>query len=208
MSRALDTLADGSYISVMTEKTDTTVEISITPNVPPAIEHFILNWGDLGGQWGVNRSVSQIHALLFLSDEPRHAEDIADRLGLARSNVSTSLKELIGWDLIRRVPVKGDRREHFEAETDVWEIAIRIARGRKQREIDPALTALRASLAEAESDPAVGRIARERLRAMLTFTETVDTWSVQMLSVPKTRLSAALKLGAKIMAYIPGSKVG
>src|ERR1700720_1512477 len=107
----------------MTETTD------ITKTLPAAVERFVLHWGDMGGKWGVNRSVSQIHALLYLSDRPRTAEEIADMLGLARSNVSNSIKELMAWDLIRRVPIKGDRREHFEAESDVWEMFMRISAG-------------------------------------------------------------------------------
>ena len=93
----------------MTEITDNRIPL------PIAIERFVLHWGEMGGQWGVNRSVSQIHALLFLSERPLTAEEIADTLGLARSNVSNSIKELLGWDLIRRVPLRGERREHFEA---------------------------------------------------------------------------------------------
>ena len=120
----------------MTEITDKSGKL------PETVERFILHWGDMGGQWGVNRSVSQIHALLYLSERPLTAEDIADALGLARSNVSNSIRELMAWDLIRRVPVKGDRRDHFEAETDLWEIALRIAAVRKEREIDPAVDAL------------------------------------------------------------------
>ena len=138
--------------------------------LPPAIEHFVLQWGDLGGKWGVNRSVAQIHALLYLSDRPLTAEDIADRLGLARSNVSNSIKELQAWNLIRRVPIKGDRRDHFEAETDVWEIFARIATGRKEREIDPAIAALRACAAEADGDPTHAtrwRIARLKAHARI-----------------------------------------
>ena len=106
----------------------------------------------MGAQWGVNRSVSQIHALLYLSERPLTAEDIADALGLARSNVSNSIRELMAWDLIRRVPVKGDRRDHFEAETDLWEIAMRIAAVRKEREIDPAVDALKTCVAGADRD--------------------------------------------------------
>src|SRR5688572_1381861 len=115
----------------------------------PAVERFVLHWGDLGTQWGVNRSVAQIHALLYLSEGPLTAEDIADKLGLARSNVSNSIKELLGWGLIHRTPVLGDRRDHFAAETDIWEIVTRIAAGRKAREIDPAEAALRACTIEA-----------------------------------------------------------
>src|SRR5215468_8612216 len=112
-----------AVISVMTEITDKTVTL------PPALERFILHWGDMGSQWGVNRSVSQIQALLYLSERPLTAEEIAETLGLARSNVSNSIKELLSWNLIRRVPVRGDRREHFEAEADVWEMFSRIASG-------------------------------------------------------------------------------
>ena len=128
----------------MTEITDKPAPLA------PAIERFVLHWGDMGGQWGVNRSISQIHALLYLSERPLTAEEIAEALGLARSNVSHSIKELLSWDLIRRVPVRGDRREHFEAETDVWEMFIRIAAGRKEREIDPAIAALKFCLSAAD----------------------------------------------------------
>src|SRR3569832_2856851 len=114
-------------------------EITVESRLPPAVEHFVLHWGDMGGQWGVNRSVSQIHALLYLSERPLTAEEIADTLGMARSNVSNSIKELLAWNLVRRVPVMGDRRDQFEAETDIWEIAARIAAGRKEREIAPAV---------------------------------------------------------------------
>lgn len=177
-----------------------------TPRLHPAIERFVLHWGDMGSTWGVNRSVSQIHALLYVSERPLTAEEIALQLGIARSNVSNSLKELIGWDLIRRVPVRGDRREHFEAETDVWTMVQRIAAGRKTREIDPAMAALRAALAEAEGDRKVSPIAVERLREMLKFVETADTWYSQMLSVPKSKLATLMKLGARIIKFIPGDK--
>src|SRR6516165_10032541 len=131
----------------MTEITDKPAPL------PPAVERFVLHWGDMGGQWGVNRSISQIHALLYLSERPLTAEEIADTLGLARSNVSNSIKELLSWNLIRRGPVKGDRRDHFEAEADVWEMFTRISAGRKERELDPAIAALRACVAEARGDP-------------------------------------------------------
>jgi DNA-binding transcriptional regulator GbsR (MarR family) len=172
----------------------------------PAVERFILQWGNMGGAWGVNRSVSQIHALLYVSERPLTAEEIAEGLGLARSNVSNSLKELMGWKLIRLAPVKGDRRDYFEAETDLWEVAALIAAGRKQREIDPAITALKASMIEAESDALVHPVARQRLKAMLEFTETVDRWHTQMLGVPKAKLAALIGLGARIVKYLPLGK--
>ena len=184
----------------MTEITDDKILL------PPAFERFVLAWGSLGGAWGVNRSVSQIHALLYLSEAPLTAESIAEALGIARSNVSNSLKELMAWGLVRRAPVKGDRRDHFEAETDIWEIAALIATGRKQREIDPALTALRACVAEAEADSRMRPVARKRLAAMLDFTETVDRWHTQMLQVPKSKLVSLIGLGARVIKFIPLGK--
>jgi len=184
----------------MTEITDDTGKF------PAPLEAFVLQWGDLGGQWGVNRSISQIHALLYLAEKPLTAEDIAETLSMARSNVSNSLKELLAWNLIRRVPVRQDRRDHYEAETDVWEIAARIAAGRKQREIDPALTALRGCIAAAEDDPKISSVARQRLQAMLDFTAALDRWYGQMLSIPQGKRDMLLKLGAKIAAFLPGGK--
>jgi DNA-binding transcriptional regulator GbsR (MarR family) len=170
------------------------------------MERFVLHWGDLGGRWGVNRSVAQIHALLYVSEHPRTAEDIADLLGIARSNVSTSLKELLAWNLIRRVPIKGDRRDHFEAEADVWEMFKRVSAGRKEREFDPAIAALRACVAEAQNDPSVHAVANERLKGLLDFVETLDRWYAQMLGVPKQKLSALIRLGTRIVSLLPGGR--
>jgi DNA-binding transcriptional regulator GbsR (MarR family) len=171
--------------------------------LPAVVERFILHWGDMGDGWGVNRSVSQIHGLLYLADEPMTAEDIAETLGMARSNVSNSLKELLSWNLIRRVPILGDRRDHFEAETDIWEVAARIAAGRKEREIDPAIAALRACVSEAADDSTITAVASKRLKEMLAFTELVDRWYTQMLRVPRSRLIALVRLGEKIVGYLP-----
>ena len=168
----------------------------------PAVERFILHWGDMGNQWGVNRSVAQIHALLYLSEHPLTAEDIAETLGMARSNVSNSLKELIGWKLVRRVPVMGDRRDHFEAETDLMEMVTRIAQGRKEREIDPAAAALRACLAEAEGDRRVSPVARARLAEMQRFVETLNHWYDQMLDVPPAKLMALVRMGSKVVNFL------
>lgn len=172
----------------------------------PAIERFVLHWGDMGGQWGVNRSISQIHALLYLSERPLTADEIAETLDLARSNVSNSIRELLSWNLIRRVPVRGDRREHFEAESDVWEMFIRIAAGRKEREIDPAIAALRLSLSEAEADVKIHPVARQRLKDLLDFVGTMETWYAQMLTVPKSKLAALIRLGARIVNLLPGGR--
>jgi DNA-binding transcriptional regulator GbsR (MarR family) len=179
--------------------TEITVE---SQKLSPAVERFVLHWGDMGNSWGVNRSVAQIHALLYLSERPLTAEDIAETLGMARSNVSNSLKELVGWKLVRRVPMMGDRRDHFEAETDLMEMVTRIAQGRKEREIDPAAAALRACLAQAEGDPRVSAIARSRLAEMQRFVETLNRWYDQMLGVPPAKVMALIRMGAKVVNFL------
>jgi DNA-binding transcriptional regulator GbsR (MarR family) len=181
-------------------------EITDKKKLSPVVERFVLQWGDMGDEWGVNRSVSQIHGLLYLAEAPMTAEDIADTLGMARSNVSNSLKELLSLNLIRRVPIMGDRRDHFEAETDIWEMAARIAAARKEREIDPAIAALRASLSEATGDPTVSAVANKRLKEMLAFIEFIERWYTQMLNVPRPRLVALIKLGEKIVSLLPAGK--
>lgn len=178
----------------MTEITD--------KNDASAKSQFILYWGDMGSQWGVNRSVAQIHALLYLSTEPLNAEQISEELGIARSNVSNSLKELVGWRLIQRVPVAGDRREHFVAETDVWEMALLIARGRKEREIDPAIRAIDMCVSQAETEKNLDHDVLKRMHAMQDFLTTADRWSAQMLSVPKSNLAALMKMGNKVLTLL------
>ena len=175
----------------------------MTEKTNAVVEAFILQWGDLGTQWGVNRSVAQIHAFLYLQSEPVTAERIAGEFSIARSNVSTSLKELQAWRLVRRVPVRGDRRDHFVAETDPWEIAQRIAEGRKQRELDPALATLARCVEDARTDPGVSATERERLEALHAFTRTADNWYGQMLALPRERLETLMKLGAKVARFLP-----
>ena len=175
--------------------TEITEQVERVATLPRAVSDFVLQWGDLGKQWGVSRSVAQIHALLYLSDVPMTAETIAEQLVMARSNVSTSLRELLDWKLIRRVPVMGDRREHFAAEQDIWAMVTCIAAGRKAREIDPAEAALKQSTALAADDAAISAGARARLDAMLDFVTTMSRWHDQMLGVPKPALMALIKMG-------------
>lgn len=170
------------------------------------MRQFVLHWGEMGGQWGVNRSVAQIHALLYLSEKPLNAEEITDILGIARSNVSNSLKELIGWKLIRRVPVMGDRRDHFEAEIDLWQMLTRIAQGRKEREIDPAVASLKLCKAEAEADKRISKVASDRINAMHDFVTTMDSWYGEMIAIPPARLTALIKMGRKVLNFLPLGK--
>ena len=140
--------------------------------------------------------------MLYLSERPLTAEAIAETLAIARSNVSTSLRELIGWKLVRRVPVMGDRRDHFEAETDLMEMVTRIAQGRKEREIDPAAAALRACMAEAERDPELSGVARRRLAEMQAFVETLNRWYDQMLGVPPNKIMALIRMGSRVVNFL------
>ncbi|WP_327751887.1 MarR family transcriptional regulator [Sphingobium sp. SJ10-10] len=170
-------------------------------SLPSAVEQFVLRWGDMGGQWGVNRSVAQIHALLFLSDRPLTAEDIADKLGMARSNVSNSLRELLAWKLAWRVPVLGDRRDHYEAETDLWQMATKVAQGRKEREIDPMVAAIRAAMEHAD-DPRISPVVRKRLHSMHDFMNTVENWYQQMLNVPPAQIMTLIRMGSKVVGLL------
>jgi len=192
-SSSLDAGGILSFISVMTE---ITVK---TDRLPPAIERFVIAWGEMGEVWGVNRSVSQIHALLYISGQPLSAEEIADRLKLARSNVSTSLRELLSWSLIRRVSVLGERRDFYEAEADVFEMVRRIAANRKAREIDPAVAALRQCLAAAETDPNVPGATCQRFREMLDVTQAVSKSFDEVIDLPTPILAKLIKMGAAVV---------
>ena len=175
-------------------------EYSAKPS--PALERFILHWGDMGATWGVNRSVAQIHALLLVSDRPLNAEEIAETLGLARSNVSNSLKELTTWDLVRRAPIRGDRRDHFEAEGDVWEMVARIVEMRKAREIDPAKTVLTACLNDARADPTASLVAVKRLDDIAELIDLLDGWYGQVKDLPKESLLPLIRMGSKAVELL------
>ena len=183
------------HISVMTEITDIN-------KLPEAVQRFILHWGDLGGTWGVNRTVAQIHALLYLTEHPLNAEDLQLQLGIARSNVSNSLKELLALKLVRRHPIPGDRRDHYVAETDVWQVARHIAAARKAREIDPALATLTDCLAAAAGDTQVTDEQIKRLRDMHEFTATMDRWYAKMSSLPSSTLSRLVSMGDAIVKVL------
>jgi DNA-binding transcriptional regulator GbsR (MarR family) len=166
-----------------------------------AIERFVVHWGEMGEMWGVNRSVAQIQALLYVADEPLTAEDIAERLRLARSNVSTSLRELLSWSLVRRVPVLGDRRDYYEAEVDMLEMVKRIAAGRKAREIDPAIGVLRACVREAAGDPEISAAVKKRFQSMLDFAEDVGRSFDEIMGLPAPVLAKLVRMGGAIARF-------
>lgn len=165
-------------------------------------QKFILHWGEMGIRWGINRTVAQIHALLYISPKPLTAEDIAETLTVARSNVSTSLKELQSWRIIRLVHVMGDKRDHFESMKDVWDMFRIVLDERKRREIDPTVALLEECLAEAAKDKDTDKNTVERLRELHRFFETTTAWYVQMRKLPATALVKLLNTGDKWLKHL------
>ena len=165
----------------------------------PVQQKFVLHWGEMGTRWGINRTVAQIHALLYLSPHPVNAEAISATLGVARSNVSTSLKERPGWGIVRLVHVMGDTRDHFEALKDTWEMFRIIADERKRSEIDPTREALRQCLDEVPGNDAY---TRERLQAMSDFFELTSNWYGQVSKWPQPVVLRFLKLGDKALRLL------
>lgn len=170
----------------------------------PVMEKYILHWGEMGTRWGVNRTVAQIHALLFLSSDPMNAEEITVTLGVARSNVSTSIKELQAWNLVKAVRLLGDRRDHFETMKDPWELFYTIAEGRKQRELDPTLSVLRECVLEGNEDKHTPEEVKQRIKDVLEFMENLDKWYSQTRALPRASLQKLIRLGAKVQAFLGG----
>src|SRR5215203_1590929 len=169
------------------------------PALTPVVQKFILHWGEMGTRWGINRTVAQIHALLYLSEKPLHAEEIAETLGVARSNVSTSIRELQNWGIVRVAHVMGDRRDHFESMKDVWEMFRTILDERKKRETDPTLHLLRESVASSKKSGGADAYTRERLNDMLQFFDLMSTWYDQTRELPTPTVVKTVKMGDKVV---------
>ena len=165
-------------------------------------EAFIVHWGEMGSSWGVNRSVAQIHALLYLSEEPLHAEQICVLLDMARSNVSTSIKELLGWRLITRTQILGDRRDHYQAIKDNWDIVLRIAEGRKKREIDPTLHMLKIVTHSKNYEKELSTAQKRQIGELLGFMETTTSWFDDIITLPQTKLLGLMKMGGKVAKFL------
>ena len=164
---------------------------------------FVLHWGEMGSMWGVNRTVSQIHALLFVHGKPMHAEELSDTLGVARSNVSNSLKELQAWNLVRVTHILGDRRDYFETSVDVWELFRTVVRERKEREFDPTIRVLREIVAspDFQKEPAD---AQDRIRSTMDLMSKLATWADEMLRLSPGTLDKVLTLGASVQKFVRG----
>ena len=167
-------------------------------DLSPTLSRFVLHWGEMGTRWGVNRTVAQIHALLYITGRPLHAEEITDTLQVARSNVSNSLKELQSWGIVKRVHVMGDSRDHFESLKEVWELFRIVLDERKKREIDPTQHVLRECIAEAEKDPKTDKYTQQKLRELAAFFNTTTAWYDQVRQWPTRALTRFVKAGDKI----------
>ncbi|AWB35278.1 GbsR/MarR family transcriptional regulator [Orrella marina] len=165
-------------------------------NLPPTTQSFVLHFGEMGSRWGINRTVGQIYALLYLSQRPLNADDICEALGFARSNVSMGLRELDSWQLIRLVHLPNDRRDHFTVPDDIWEIVRTLVEQRRKREIEPTLTMLRDILMESPASQEE-RQAQVRMREMHDLIETLTLWYQDMQKLEPDQLLNLLKLGSK-----------
>jgi DNA-binding transcriptional regulator GbsR (MarR family) len=171
-------------------------------HLSPAVEQYVLHWGEMGTRWGTNRTVAQIHALLYLSPKPLHADQICELLSVARSNVSTSIRELQSFGLVRMTHVLGDRRDYFESINDVWELFRVIIEQRKQRELNPTLTMLRNCADQVASETNTDPVTKERIRNMLEFVENTSSWYEKIREIPTSTLTKLMKLGAGITALV------
>jgi len=168
----------------------------------PAVQKYVLHWGEMGTRWGTNRTVAQIQALLYLSPEPLRADEIVDLLSVARSNVSTSIRELQSYGLVKMTHILGDRRDYFESLHDVWDLFRVIIEQRKQRELNPTLSMLRKCAAEIEAEPGTDRTTKERVKNMLRFVETTSEWYEKIREMPTPTLQKVMKMGAGIAKFI------
>ena len=168
----------------------------------PAVEKYVLHWGEMGTRWGTNRTVAQIQALLYLSPRPLHADEIVELLSVARSNVSTSIRELQSYGLVRMTHVLGDRRDYFESLHDVWELFRVIIEQRKQKELNPTLVMLRGCADEVRDEEETDPVTKERIENMLKFVESTSSWYEQISELPTSTLTKLMALGKKITTLV------
>jgi len=172
-------------------------------NLSPAVEKYVLHWGEMGTRWGTTRTVAQIQALLYLSPRPLRADEIVEALSVARSNVSTSIRELQSYGLVKMTHMLGDRRDYFECLSDVWELFRVILEQRKQRELNPTLSMLRDVAVEVDREAGTDAITKDRIRNMLEFVESTSDWYETIKEVPTPTLRRLMKLGKSITKALP-----
>ncbi|MBN3005887.1 DNA-binding transcriptional regulator GbsR (MarR family) [Chromobacterium alkanivorans] len=170
-------------------------------NLSPLVQSFVLHFGEMGSRWGINRTVGQIYALLYVSEKPLNADEIAESLSFSRSNVSMGLKELESWRLVRLQHFPGDRREYFSTPDDVWAIFKTLAEERKKREVEPTLTMLRGAIMETPASDAE-RHAQQRMKEMHQLIELVTTWFSDIQHMDVETLQRLMKLGSQVQKIL------
>lgn len=170
-------------------------------NLPPLTQRFVMHFGEMGSRWGINRTVGQIYALLYVSAKPLNADEVADALAFSRSNVSMGLKELQSWNLVRLIHLPNDRREYFQAPEDVWAIFRTLAAERRKREIDPTLSMLRDALMEQPSG-AEDIHAQARMQQMHGFIELMTDWLDDVQKMDSATLTSLMKMGAQVQKFL------
>jgi DNA-binding transcriptional regulator GbsR (MarR family) len=168
----------------------------------PVMRKFVLHWGEMGTRWGINRTVAQVHALLFISPQALNAEQISETLEVARSNVSSCLRELQGWGIVRIVHQLGDRRDYFESMKDVWEMFRVVVEERKRREIDPTLVVLRECVEEENRTGSMDPVSKQRLSDLLSFLEAMTGWYEQLRKWPTSSLMRLMKMGDRVRKFL------
>ncbi len=170
-------------------------------NLPPLTQRFVMHFGEMGSRWGINRTVGQIYALLYVSAKPLNADEVGEALGFSRSNVSMGLKELQSWRLVRLIHLPNDRREYFQAPEDVWAIFRTLAAERRKREIDPTLSMLRELIMQSP-DSEAERHAQARMREMHELIELMTSWYADVQRLETERLIQLLSLGSKVVRVL------
>jgi DNA-binding transcriptional regulator GbsR (MarR family) len=171
-----------------------------------SMKEFILHWGEMGTRWGVNRTVAQVHALLYLSPESLTAEEISDALSVARSNVSTSLKELQNWNLVQVDSRMGDRRDYFRTSADVWTLFLTVVDQRVEREIIPTLNMLQRLVVEARAERPAQPAVTARITSIQVFLEELHGWYMQVKKLPPSTLHSLISIGSGITRFLPKSR--
>jgi DNA-binding transcriptional regulator GbsR (MarR family) len=171
-------------------------------NPDPVIEKLVLHWGEMGARWGISRMVAQIHALLYFSPKPMSADEIVKALGVARSHVSNSLKDLQAWGVVKVVRVPGDRREYFQSIKDVWQLFEILLDERKRREMDPTLKMLRETQALLNDGITVDAHTKGRVKEMLEFFELMDGWFGEVRRLPLSSRVKLVKCGTRIRRWL------
>lgn len=167
----------------------------------PLVQTFVSHFGEMGSRWGINRTVGQIYALLFVTERQLNADDIGEQLGISRSNVSIGLKELQSWGLVKLTRLSGDRREYFSSLGDVWQIFRVVAAERRRREVAPTLSVLRESLL-ADVSSAGDQFAQQRMREMHDLVDLANTWFDDLQQLSPESMAQLMKMGSKVQKLL------